>query len=138
MTGRRRGRPRSIWRSHIEWTSEVEDVVMPILEAVASDVLNRMGLIRGRFVTRDDLVSYGYQRVYFYIKSMDDVRRTLFLACGRTMFRYAQAIEVRRGSICIDDVIDGIAVDDEHDPYELCSETEELRLQMEMDALKRS
>lgn len=87
-----------------------------MLEAAASTVLRRKG-VRNTRENRDELISLGWEYVFFYAKSYDEFRQYGYLHAIRMMARYLNAKKVDQREILMspgmEEVLEEVA-----DPYD--------------------
>ncbi len=84
---RPRGRPRHQSKPNLEFTQDAYN----ILEAAAVKLLGRLGLLDNQFITVQDLISEGWERTFFYVKTPEDMKRFMFLHAQAAMARYLKA-----------------------------------------------
>jgi hypothetical protein len=103
------GRPRRQRRAHLEFTPQA----YRILEAAATFVLRRRGLLHRGYFAKEDLISVAWENCFFYLKKPEDIEKYLYLNAVAAMWQYLQG---RQGPWCYE-VIDP---NDENDPVLNC------------------
>jgi DNA-directed RNA polymerase specialized sigma24 family protein len=78
------GRPRRQRRARLEFTPQA----YRILEAAATVVLHRWGLLSRGYFAKEDLISVAWEKCFFYLKKPEDVGKYLYLDAITAMRQY--------------------------------------------------
>ena len=85
------GAPRQIFESRLPFTDEAYH----ILEAAATLVLKRLGILERGYITKEDLIDICWLRTFFYVRTPADLKGKMFLNAMTAMARYAKEMGQR-------------------------------------------